>query len=176
MDYKFKYQQALKRAKKHYNNKDETVNTILKDIFPELIVKTTSKDSFFLELAEALRTLWPAGEKDGKWPWRDSVQNIKIRLELLWEVRELKDYTIDECLTVARRYLNQFEDSVKYMKTLKYFILRQNEKVSSTNGSTHYVNQSVFADMLEGQSSFESTSDWESVFETSNTIEQGELI
>lgn len=134
------------------------------------------KEAFFKELAEKLRQLWPSGEKDGKYPWRDSVVNITERLKLVWSIRNLKDYTIDECLTAARRYLNQYENNAKYMKTLKYFILRQNERVVHKDGRIHYINQSTFADMLENQSTLELQSELEEAFVQTNSYEVGELI
>lgn len=106
------------------------------------------KSSFFTELASKLRELWPPGEKDGKYPWRDSVSNLAKRLQFLWTMRDMKDYTIDQCLTAARRYLAQFEDNVKYMRILKYFILKQSSIVDSKGGQK-LVNQSLLADMLE---------------------------
>ena len=100
------------------------------------LVKSTTNVSFFDELAGKLRELWPPGEKDGKWPWRDSVSNLSRRLETLWRDRGLKDKTIDECLSAARKYLAQFEDNVKYMQTLKYFIMKKMDGSSiSTNPS-----------------------------------------
>lgn len=130
---------------------------------------------FFEQLATAMRKLWPAGEKDGKYSWRDSVSNLTKRLKLLWEIRNLKQYTLDECLTVARRYLSQFEHNAKYMKTLKYFILRQNDRIVARDGQIHYIDQSTFADMLEGQTSFDVSNDWEETF-SSSLAEQGEII
>ena len=50
-------------------------------------VKSGADVSFFEELAGRLRELWPPGEKDGKWPWRDSVSNLSRRLETLWRDR-----------------------------------------------------------------------------------------
>ena len=135
-------------------------------------VPQSSKD-FFTELAEKLRELWPAGEKDGKWPWRDSVSNLSRRLQALWKDRNFGEKTIDECLTVARRYLAQFEDNAKYMQTLKYFILKQDSLVDKTTGRIRYINKSVFGDMLESNSVM---NEWGDVFDASNTIEQGELI
>lgn len=129
-------------------------------------------DDFFVKLAEGLRPLWPAGEKSAKYPWRDSVQNLAERLRNLWDIRGLGEYTIDACLTVARRYLAQFEDNAKYMQTLKYFILKQDHVVGN-DGRIHYTSKSVFADMLESTSV---TDEWNDVFEASNTYEQGELI
>lgn len=132
----------------------------------------TVGSDYFVTLAEGLRELWPAGEKDGKWPWRDSVSNLTRRLKNLWDIRELKEYPLDACLSVARRYLAQYEDNAKYMQTLKYFILKQDEVVGK-DGRIHYTNKSVFADMLESSSTFD---EWNDVFESSNTYEQGELI
>lgn len=137
------------------------------------LVKSSTDVSFFEELAGKLRELWPAGEKDGKYPWRDSVGNLSRRLEALWKDRGFKDKTIDECLMVARRYLAQFEDNAKYMQTLKYFILKQDSLVDKNTGRIKYINKSVFADMLESNSVME---EWGDAFESSNTFEQGELI
>ena len=122
---------------------------------------------FFSTLAASLRELWPAGEKDGKYPWRDSVTNLTKRLKLLWETRQLGERSIEECLTAARRYLNQFQSNVKYMKTLKYFILRTDDKVMGKDGRVHHVNVSTFADMLESNEQFveSSTIDLEKEFE-----------
>ena len=130
------------------------------------------KKDFYTELAEALRKLWPPGEKDGKWPWRDSVPNLAKRLETLWISRNLKNYTIDDCLTVARRYLAQFENNVKYMKILKYFIIKQGS-VMQKDGLIRYTSESTLADMLE---SLDSTpqDEWSEVFSTVDT--GGELI
>ena len=111
---------------------------------------------FYHDLATELRKLWPAGEKDGKYPWRDSVNNLAARLEALWQIRQLGEYPIPVCLTVARRYLSNFENNAKYMKVLKYFILKQN-KVVEANGHVKYMSESTFADMLERSE----TSDWE---------------
>ena len=119
-----------------------------------------------------MRELWPTGEKDGKWPWRDSVSNLSRRLQALWKDRNFGDKTVDECLIVARKYLAQFEDNARYMQTLKYFILKQDKIVDKT-GRIKYINKSVFADMLESNSTIE---EWGDIFESSNTYEQGELI
>lgn len=129
------------------------------------LVKTgeTCKKSFFEELAAALRELWPPGEKDGKYPWRDSVSNLTRRLEYLWSIRfpTVKDgtYTIEQCLQVARKYLAQFEDNAKYMQTLKYFIMKQNA--------------SKFADMLEDEQAMDS--EWNAILNDVSEME-GELI
>ena len=126
---------------------------------------------YFDSIAKGLRDLWPAGEKDGKYPWRDSVGNLSKRLKFLWENRDMKEYSIDACLTVGRKYLAQFETNAKYMKLLKYFIFKQNKLVGK-DGKITYTYQSTFADMLENQSSLELEEDIEVLFDN----QQGELI
>lgn len=105
---------------------------------------------FFDSLAMKMRELWPAGEKDGKWPWRDSVKSLSMRLQVLWQDRKLQDYSEERCLTVARRYLARFEHDAKFMKTLKYYIMKQ-EGIVQPDGRIRYVNRSEFADMLESE-------------------------
>lgn len=88
------------------------------------IVKRENRD-FYYELAAKLRDMWPPGNKDGKYPWRDSVENIKRKLIEVWATKlDGKSFTIEECLMVARKYLSQFQQSTKYMMILKYFILK----------------------------------------------------
>ena len=131
---------------------------------------------YFTKLAKALRELWPSGEKDGKYPWRDSVGNLARRLEVMWAARNLREMPIETCLTVARRYLAQFEHDTKYMLTLKYFILKQ-AKIVRPDGGVKYLQKSQFADMLESISEEEKQqAEWESMFEQSNTLDQGTLI
>lgn len=118
---------------------------------PEFALVRLEKSDFFTELAEKLRDLWPSGEKDGKFPWRDSVSNLSRRLQQLWKERfPDKTFTIDQCLIVARRYLAQYENNTKYMRTLKYFIMKQKD-YGLKDGRKKIFNESIFADMLEGK-------------------------
>lgn len=131
--------------------------------------------SFFDELAEKLRELWPPGEKDGKYAWRDSVPNLSKRLKALWGDRlKGKEFTIDECLSAARKYLAQFEDNVKYMQVLKYFILKQ-KSIAEGNGRVKYITESKFADILEGNSELAAIDDWNEIISGSN-LDDGEVI
>lgn len=132
--------------------------------------------NFYVRLAKALRELWPTGEKDGKYPWRESVANLSRRLETLWAARNLPEIPIDTCVMVARRYLAQYENNTKYMQTLKYFVLKQG-KIVGSDGGVRYIQQSQFADMLESTTDEDKNqAEWESMFEQSNTIDQGGVL
>ena len=134
------------------------------------LVQVKKKDNFFDELAARLRELWPPGEK------RDSVGNLSRRLEMLWKERGYTDKSIEQCLTVARRYLAKFEDNVKYMQTLKYFILKQENLIDKKTGKIKYINKSVFADMLESESELDKIDEeWGNILNGS-TLDEGELI
>ena len=131
---------------------------------------------YFIKLAKELRSLWPAGEKDGKYPWRESVANLARRLEMLWAARNMQEIPIETCLMVARKYLAQYENDTKYMQTLKYFILKQG-KIVREDGSIKYIQQSQFADMLDAVTEEDKQqSEWEEMFNQSNTIDQGGVL
>ena len=129
--------------------------------------------NYYVRLAKQLRELWPTGEKDGKYPWRDSIANLSRRLETLWVSRNLGEIPIDTCLMVARKYLAQYENNMKFMQTLKYFILKQG-KIANEDGSVKLIQQSQFADMLESVTEEDKEqAKWESMFEQSDTLNQG---
>ena len=113
--------------------------------------KKEKKDNYWQCVAKKLREIWPAGEKDGKYPWRDSVGNIAKRLEFTW-LTLVPDRKFDEnqVLTVARKYVSQFQDNNKYMRTLKYFILKQ-DKLIGPDGKIHVKNSSTLISMLESE-------------------------
>jgi len=139
------------------------------------LVKVQMND--FQALAVKMRELWPAGEKDGKWPWRDSVDNIAKRLEIVWTDRfKGKELDIDECLTVAKRYLARFQSNTKYMKVLKYFIYKKKPIVQTSDGRIRNLYESEFADMLEGKKcEDEVQNEWDSLINDSN-LGEGTLV
>lgn len=154
-------------------DKLEEMAALLDDFKVDFKLVKIHKD-FFTDLAAQLRELWPKGNKDGLYPWRDSVENLSRRLKVLWTERGMKDYTIDQCLMVARQYLARFETDAKYMKTLKYFIYKNNETILP-DGRKKFTFDSEFANLLENITDEEKEqSEWESMFNASMT--QGTLV
>lgn len=158
------------------DNFDELV-ALITELDPDYKLIKIEKEDFFKSLATKLRNLWPAGDKEGKWAWRDSVTNLTRRLQLLWQQRQLSNYSLEDCLTAARKYLAQFEQSTKYMMLLKYFILKQ-KSIVSPDGKMSYVTESVFADILEGKSELAAQmEDWTiGLDDTPVTLDEGDLI
>ena len=130
----------------------------------------------FDELAEKLREMWPAGSKDGMYEWRGNVPELSKRLKLMWEDRfPKKKVDIDECLTVARRYLSRYEENTRFMQTLKYFIIKRKEIVQK-DGKVKYVYESKFADMLEGKNDEDAVqNEWDALLRD-GSLGEGELI
>ena len=81
----------------------------------------------YLNLAEQLRKLWPAGNKTPNVPWRDSAKNIATLLEKVLKDNNLTDMSDDDILRVSRVYVNddRFVEDRKYMRTLRYYICKQ---------------------------------------------------
>ena len=132
----------------------------------------------WISLATKMRELWPQGEKDGKWPWRDSAENIAKRLEFIWAKRfRGKEMDEEQCLSVARRYIAHFQDDMRYMKVLKYFIFKRKDNgMRNKDGSIRYEYESIFCDMLEGKKfQDEVQNEWESLLNDTNAGE-GNLV
>lgn len=138
--------------------------------------KQDGDDEFFTELAKRMREIWPPGNKSGMYPWRESVSNLTIRLRALWRSRNIKTRNIEEVLTVARRYVAQYENDLTYMRTLKYFVYKHVASLPNQNKKTKIICESPLADMLEGKSDADFVmNEWDGIF--NNIIQdEGELI
>lgn len=131
--------------------------------------------TLYIQIAKALIKLWPSGMKDGKWPWRDSVDNIAARLETLWAARQLQGKTLEDCLMVARRYLARYENDTRYMMLLKYFIFKQ-DKILGPTGKYKNTYKSMLADMLEGKDAEDSAmNEWDALL-AAEQFGEGELV
>ena len=106
---------------------------------------------FFTRIAIGLREMWPSGNKDDKWPWRESVPVLTDRLKFIWEKMEIDDkYTVEDCLQAGRRYLAQYEhSSTKYMQLLKYFIFKQKDMGVTEKGVIKKSYESTLVKMLQ---------------------------
>lgn len=134
-------------------------------------------DDFFTKVATGLHCLWPSGEKDGKYAWKESVPNLVKRLKFIWNEQNLgNSYTVEDCLRAGRRYLAQFQNDTKYMQILKYFIFKQTKLVSKIDGKITYSYKSTLADFLEDKTAQIEFSVTEETEPEVMLIGQGELI
>lgn len=74
-------------------------------------------------LAQKLKDLYPKGKKPGtNQYWSEGLSLIEKRLQLFFK-RYSKKYSDDEIIEATKKYVTNMEND-PYMKTLKYFILK----------------------------------------------------
>lgn len=82
------------------------------------------KDAEFLELANELRELYPAGRKEGTtYMWRGTTAEIAKKLKTL-VVKYKYSFTREQVLKATKEYISSFNGNYKKMRLLKYFILK----------------------------------------------------
>nr|DAI45618.1 MAG TPA: hypothetical protein [Bacteriophage sp.] len=120
---------AKKWADKNIFNQDqvvlnletkETVQTILLD--SDTLVN--GKQGDFESLANQLREIFPKGNKAGtNYNWRGSTAEIARKLKNL-VVKYGCRFTEEEAIKATKAYVASFNGDYKYMKLLKYFLLK----------------------------------------------------
>ena len=102
------------------DNIKELIATILIDSAKAVL----NKNSDFMDLANKMREIFPAGRKpDTTYYWRDSTQLIARKLSTLVTKFDIS-FTEEEALNATRRYVNSFNGDYRFMQLLKYFILK----------------------------------------------------
>jgi len=102
------------------DNIKELIATILIDSAKAVL----NKNSDFIDLANKMREIFPAGRKpDTTYYWRDSTQLIARKLSTLVTKFDIS-FTEEEALNATRRYVNSFNGDYRFMQLLKYFILK----------------------------------------------------
>lgn len=101
---------------------------ILEQVYAESKLKDVSNDNL-MALATQLRELFPKGNKDGtNSPWRESAALIAKRLVKFFG-RFGKEYNNPEkILAATKEYVDSFNGDYAYMRTLKYFIMKDEIK------------------------------------------------
>ena len=107
-----------------YENTLETLGNILTE--SETIVPEPDE---LIPVAQQLREIFPKGKKEGtNSQWRESTSLIVKRLQKFIKIfgEEYKDY--NKILAAAKEYVDSFNGNYAYMRTLKYFILKDEIK------------------------------------------------
>lgn len=106
----------------------ELVSTIAIDSDKNVI----DKDAEFIELANELRELYPAGRKEGTtYMWRGTTAEIAKKLKTL-VVKYKYSFTREQVIRATKEYISSFNGNYKKMRLLKYFILKS-EKDADDN-------------------------------------------
>lgn len=86
-----------------------------------------------LSFIKSLQNIFPEGKKEGtNIYWRGNSSEVRKRLEVF--IVKNPHITKDDILDAAKRYVQSFNGNYSYMRTLKYFILKNENK----NGEINY--------------------------------------
>lgn len=122
----------------------ELVSTIAIDSDKSVI----DKDAEFIELANELRELYPAGRKEGTtYMWRGTTAEIAKKLKTL-VVKYKYSFTREQVIKATKEYISSFNGNYKKMRLLKYFILKSER---DADGNVNVISELMTLIENEGQ-------------------------
>lgn len=108
---------------------------LLESVFVESDKEDKSMEEL-LEIAEGLKSIFPQGRKEGTSNyWAESKLLIVKRLKSFFK-RYGSEYTKEQILEAARKYVEGFNGRYQYMRTLKYFIFRDRNNLGEAEASS----------------------------------------
>lgn len=138
----------LTRQSGQYIVSEEWSKTLDK-ILQEAPKECTKTDEELLELAKGMSALYPKGKVPGTAHlYRTNPKEVVSQLKKFFAY--YGDYSNEEILDATRRYVASFRGNYQFLKTLKYFISK-NEDEMDEDGNTHKVKHSFLADFLENK-------------------------
>lgn len=89
--------------------------------------KSERGDENILILAGKLKEIFPAGRKDGTSNyWAEGKALIARRLKAFFK-KYGNDYTDEQIINAAKKYVESFNGNYQFMRTLKYFIFKDRD-------------------------------------------------
>lgn len=87
------------------------------------------------DLAEKLMNTFPSGKKEGtnKY-WRGNIRDIKLKLKKFF-IKYGDKYTNEDILRAAESYVRSFNGDYRFMRTLQYFIYKDERRIGGEEGS-----------------------------------------
>lgn len=133
---------------------DDVISNILLDSENNNI---ESRNKRIEELACELMEVFPKGKKAGtNVYWRGNKKDITLRLKKFFKL--YSNYTKEQILEAAKRYVSSFDGKYDYMRVLKYFIWKAERKIGE-DGKLFIEETSELANVIENEDS-ENISDW----------------
>jgi hypothetical protein len=110
------------------DTKKLVLSTNSKDLLSKIITNSNPKikesSDRYKKLAEDLMAIFPEGKKAGTtYYWRGSITVISERLKKLVAQKNV-EFTDEQAINAARRYVQSFNGNYKYMSILMYFIYK----------------------------------------------------
>lgn len=132
---------------KNYILSDGSLNPLCSNILKGLSKNNTHNkiDKIDLSFIKSLQNIFPEGKKEGtNIYWRGNSSEVQKKLEVF--VTKNPHITKDDILDATKRYVKSFNGNYSYMRTLKYFISKNENK----NGEI--VNSSDLLTFIENKS------------------------
>lgn len=109
------------------------------DLLESVFIESDKEDKSMeelLDIADGLKTIFPQGRKEGTSNyWAESKLLIAKRLKSFFK-RYGSDYTKEQILEAAKKYVEGFNGRYQYMRTLKYFIFRDRNTLGEAEASS----------------------------------------
>ncbi len=106
-------------------------------------------------LVPQLQSIYPEGKKQGTTKyWRGSQRDIKEKLQSFFK-KYGENYTDEQIIAATKEYVKSFNGSYNYMRTLQYFIWKEEIK-DGTKSPT-----SELATIIENSGQQDYNNDWE---------------
>lgn len=103
-----------------------------------------------LNLAKKLKEIYPKGNRvigDKKYPFQEAERIIAQRM-MKFFLRYGEDFNDEDIINVTKTYVEQFENDNSFMKSLKYFIFKDEDKTDGY-GKGYVEEQSLLLTFLE---------------------------
>lgn len=114
---------------KNYILSDGNLNPLCSNILKGLSKGNTHNkvEKIDLSFIKSLQNIFPEGKKEGtNIYWRGNSSEVRKKLEVF--VAKNPHITKDDILDATKRYVKSFNGNYSYMRTLKYFILKNENK------------------------------------------------
>ena len=126
---------------KRVMNVDSTTEFFIMDVGTEILeailidsdkVPTKEDETKLVELANALRRLYPNGKKAGtNYYWRDNIPTIVKKLKVFFKRYGYVNH--QDVISATEKYIKSFNGNYQYMQLLKYFIWK--DKIDGSQDS-----------------------------------------
>lgn len=102
--------------------------------------KYERSDADLLSLAGKLKEIFPSGKKEGTSNyWAEGKLLIVKRLKAFFK-KYGNEYTDDQIIQAAKKYVEGFNGNYQFMRTLKYFIFKDQEVAGERDYSSDLLN------------------------------------
>lgn len=122
--------------------------------------KSVPSDKRLIPLIESLMEIFPYGKKEGtSLYWRGNKKDNRERLQKFFKLYGNK-YSDEQILQAAKKYVESFNGQYAYMRTLKYFIWKDERKINN-EGKAYIEEVSDLASYIENAGQEENLrNDW----------------